>query len=458
MVSRKPMASSLKLFFLAAVAAFVGCSSAQQKSIVQSSALPHTVVRKNLANGMTLVLVEDHTIPIVSYQSWFLVGSVDEVEGKSGLAHLFEHLMFKGTPSYGPRQFFEQLELKGAEVNAFTARDHTAYYVNASPSLLPKIIEMESDRLANLYVTADEFARERQVVFEERHLTVDSNPSGKMNEVLWSLVFKTHPYKTPIIGLPVDLVRLSTENANSFFKQHYSPANLTLVIVGDFSSEEVLSWIEAAYGNIPSGTRNVRAIAPEPEQTSERRLVMSDTIASDQFVHGYPIARAGAPDSFALDLAANILCGGTRARANAWLVEKKQLASAVNCSSYTPTFEGVFTIDVVARPGIPAEKLETELNEHVLKSLIESGVTEEELTTAKRKMELDVYHLIRTPYGLGQTIGLMEIILGNGVDYLQDLAHYRAVTREDIQRVMQKYFHPNRRNSVVLKPLEKSSS
>src|SRR5262249_37098834 len=180
-----------------------------------------TLRQEKLSNGLTVILVEDHTVPIVSYQTWYRVGSVDETPGNTGISHLFEHLMFKGTPKYGPKQFFLQLEAKGAEVNAFTTRDYTVYYENFVPDLLEKVIDMESDRMANLDINEEVLGSERLVVLEERRLRTDNAPEGKMQEALWSLAYKIHPYQWPVIGYPQDLLSITVPRLVSYFKSHY---------------------------------------------------------------------------------------------------------------------------------------------------------------------------------------------------------------------------------------------
>src|SRR6185312_13768503 len=155
----------------------------------------------------------------------------------TGISHLFEHLMFKGTPKYGPKQFFQELEAKGAEVNAFTTRDYTVYYESFTPDLLPKVVDMESDRMANLILTDDVLATERAVVFEERRMRTDNTPEGRMQEALWQLAYRRHPYQWPVIGYPQDLLAITTQQLRQYFRAHYQPANAALVVVGDFNPE-----------------------------------------------------------------------------------------------------------------------------------------------------------------------------------------------------------------------------
>ena len=163
---------------------------------------------EKLSNGLQIIMVEDHTVPVISYQTWYKVGSVDEKPGYTGMAHLFEHLMFKGTPRYPEKQFFLQLEAKGAEVNAYTTRDYTVYYENFVPTLLEKVIDMESDRMANLTLSDEVLNTERMVVFEERRMRTDNTPEGRMQEEIWKLAYRRHPYQWPVIGYPEDLLRI----------------------------------------------------------------------------------------------------------------------------------------------------------------------------------------------------------------------------------------------------------
>lgn len=408
---------------------------------------------KTLGNGLKVILVEDHQIPIVSYQTWFRVGSVDEKPGYTGIAHLFEHLMFKGTEKYGPKSFFNELESKGAEVNAFTARDYTVYYQNFTPNLLSKVIDLESDRLQNLKVTKELLLTEKQVVFEERKLRVDNSPSGKMQEILWALAYRVHPYRTPVIGNPIDLTRIQVKHLNEFFKKYYQPSNAAIVVVGDIDSDEVFRQIEKAYGGIPHIETPERKIVSEPTQDAERRIKIYDRVASYQFLQGYHVTRAANDESYSLDVLANILFAGTSSRGYRRLVEEKNLLLGLSGSAFTPTYPGLFMISGTVKGSGDTILAEKELDELIYE--VQSRlVSREEVEIAVRQLLMDLVDGIRTPYGLGQLLGTVQSILGNPSQYASDVEKYFRVTPESVQAVALKYLRPNNRSTVVMIPHE----
>lgn len=406
-----------------------------------------------LENGLTIAMVEDHSVPVISYQTWFRVGSVDEHPGITGISHLFEHLMFKGTEKYGPKEFFRQLEARGAEVNAFTSRDYTGYYENLTPELLEKVIDMEADRLANLKLDEKALQTERNVVFEERRLRTDNSPSGRMQEALWGLAYRVHPYQWPVIGYPEDLLRISAEDLQAYFKKHYQPSNATVVVVGDFDTERTFGLIRKAYGKIPSGKRPERAFDDEPEQNEERRLRIYDHVASERFVHGYHITSADDEDSYALDVLSNILFEGSSSRAYRRLVEEMNIALGVNGTAYTPAYKGLFSISASMKGKIPATEGEKALWD-VISEVQENGVTEEEISIAVKQLTVELVDSVRTPHGLAHLIGVVKSVLGDIEEFNQSLEKYLGVTRGDVQRVARKYLRPNNRTVVILAPIE----
>ncbi len=409
---------------------------------------------KKLDNGLTIILVEDHTVPLISYQTWFRVGSVDEKPGKTGIAHLFEHLMFKGNRKYGPKEFFQQLEAKGADVNAFTTRDYTAYYETFTPDLLEKVIDMESDRMANLSLNEEVLKSEQQVVLEERRLRTDNSPSGRLQEALWSLSYSRHPYKWPVIGLPQDLLSVQVEDLRSFFSTYYSPSNATIVAVGDLNATRTFKMIEKAYGGIPSKPRPARKIAAEPEQKGERRLRLFDHTASERFVQSYHVTAASNEESYAIDVLASILFDGTSSRAYRRLVEEKDLVLSISGSAYTPTYPGLFMISGTMKGDAATELAERELDQ-LIREIQESGVSQDEVKKAVRQLTVQLVDSVRTAHGKGQLIGTIQMILERPERFGEDLEKYLKVTPDDVRRVATKYLRPNNRNVVTLLPEEK---
>ena len=407
--------------------------------------------QRKLSNGLKLIMVEDHTVPIISYQTWIRAGSVDEKPGKTGIAHFFEHLMFKGTPKYGPQQFFIQLEAKGAEVNAYTTRDYTVYHEDFVPDLLEKVIDMESDRMANLTLDDELLNSERMVIMEERRLRTDNSVDGKMQEALWELAFQRHPYRNPVIGYPQDLMGLKLEDLEAFFKANYQPENAAIVVAGDFKADPTFQLIQKYYEKIPARPRPKRDIPDDIEQTEERRLVMHDRIASERVLQAYHVTSARDDDSYALDVLSNILFEGTGSRAYRKLVDDMDIAMGVSGSDFTPTYPGLFIISASMKNGVPASQAEEALAQ-VIHEVQSKGVTAEEITTAVKQLTVELVDGVRTSHGLAQLIGTVQTIFGNPDRYADDLAKYLKVTAPDVQRVAAKYLIPNNRSVVTVMP------
>src|SRR6059036_1205905 len=209
------------------------------------------VVAATLDNGLRVLLLEDHRSPIVSFQVWYRVGSRNEQRGATGIAHFLEHMMFKGTPSRGPKQFARLVEENGGQDNAFTSQDVTSYFVDIAADKLDLVIELEADRMQNLLLDAKQIASEREVVIEERRTRTEDDPGGFLGEEVSSIAFKAHPYGYPIIGWMEDLRRITPEEIRAFYKTYYNPNNAILVVVGDFKADEALGKIKARLGRVP---------------------------------------------------------------------------------------------------------------------------------------------------------------------------------------------------------------
>jgi zinc protease len=418
--------------------------------------LHFTLSQKRLPNGLRILVVEDHTVPLVEYQSWVNVGSVDETFGLTGMAHLFEHLMFKDSERFGPRAFFNQLESRGANVNAFTTRDYTVYHETMVPSLLDQAIALEADRLANLRIDAETLFTERQVVFEERRLRTESSPDGRMQEAIWQLVYNAHPYKWPVIGYPEDLKRMEVGDLEAFFAKYYQPGNVTIVVVGDVSTSDVFSKIEKAYGAIPGRERPKRAIPPEPEQGSARSLELRDEVATEKVMIAYPSTSALEEDTYALDVLSNILFSGSTSRAYRRIVEEKRIALSIGGVNFTPLYRGLFMANATLASGHRAPEVVDEV-ESLLKDVQAGGVTAEEIETAVRQLTVQTVDSVRTAHGLANLIGTVDAIFGDPMKFSDDLAKYMKVKSEDVLRVARKYLVPSRRNIVTLVPGKKGA-
>ncbi len=409
------------------------------------------LLERRLPNGLKVLIVQDSTVPVVSYQTWVNVGSVDESFGLSGIAHLFEHLMFKDSEKYGPRAFFNQLESRGAVVNAFTTRDYTVFYETMVPPLLPVAISLEADRLANLKIDAETLYTERHVVFEERKLRTENSPDGRMQEAVWSLVFKSHPYRAPVIGYEEDLKRMEVTDLTTFFKANYQPGNVTVVVVGDVKADSVFSMIEKAYGGIPGTPRKPRNIPREAVQSEARRVELQDQIATEKITIAYPSTSAAESDTYALDVLSNILFVGSSSRTHRQLVEENRIASGIGGVNYTPLFPGVFLASATLRAGHSASEFENGF-ESMIKEIQSNGVTEREIRNAVRQLTVQTVDSVRTGQGLANLIGTVDAIFGDPMRFKEDLTKYSRVTNADIIRVAKNYLTPEKKNVVTMVP------
>ncbi len=439
-------------FLVGSLLVLGGCSSLSKSKDWQSLGLQFDLKETRLDNGLRILMVQDKTVPIISYQTWVNVGSVDEDFGLTGLAHLFEHLMFKGSRNFGPKAFFQELEAKGAAVNAYTTRDYTVYHETFSKDLLPRVIELEADRLSSLNLNDLVLFTEKQVVMEERRLRTENSPDGRMQEALWALSYKSHPYRWPVIGYPEDLNRITVEDLEKFFARYYQPGNVTLVVVGDFDTEETLKLIRESYASIPGRKPDRKIIPREPVQTESREQILTDAVATTKVQFGYPVTAASEKDTHALDVMSNILFAGVSSRVYHELVEVKQLAINVSGIAYTPTHPGLFLMSAMLRQGVTPDQFENAWRE-CLERLEKEGVTQEELDRAVRQLTIQTVDSVRTAHGLGTLIGTVAAILGDPELYKDDLIKYQKVTADDVVRVARQYLRKDRQNRVILSPI-----
>ena len=407
-----------------------------------------------LPNGLTVLLTEDHSAPIISYQTWFRVGSKNEEPGLTGIAHLFEHMMFKGAKRYGQGMFETILQANGATNNAFTTNDYTGYYENMPSSKLELVMDIESDRMENLQITAENLKSEREVVKEERRYRVDNNPSGILRENIMSTVFKVHPYRWPVIGYMQDLDNVNVENATKFYRTFYAPNNAVLVIAGDFNTDAAKKMIEKYYGPLKSQTLPDRPRPPEPEQKSPRSQELRKEVQSIQFAITFPAPKAGSDESYALDLVGNIMGSGTSSRLHQRLVYKDQLATSVAAYNYTLQDAGLFQVFVTLKPGANWDRAYKAVYGELWRPA-NMKIKDDELQKAKNQMMKSYVDGLKTIHGKAEALVLNEIMFGDYERLFHDLERYQKVTADDMRKAAAKYLVTNKSNLVVLRPLAK---
>ena len=422
---------------------------------VKPISLKLDVEKYQLENGLTVLLYVDRTVPIVSYQTWFRVGSKDEKPGTTGLAHFLEHLMFKGAKRYTGKQFDRILQANGITNNAFTSHDYTGYYENLPSSSLEIVMDMESDRMENLALREQDFLSEKEVVREERRMSIDDNPTGKIREVTYRTVFRVNPYRWPIIGFMRDLSAITIKDLRAFWEKFYSPNNAILVIAGDINKKQVKKLVKKYYGSISSSLPPKRMYSPEPEQRGQRSVILRRNIKRPYFSVAYKIPGASNEDVYALDLLSNILGSGHSSRLYKRLVYKAQTASQIHVYSYTPKEAGLFGI----YGAIPAGDDYTGKLERTIRGVYSEIwrvrnklVTDEELYKAKNQVMTSYVNSLTTVSGKANILALNEALFGSYEIFLKDLERYNAVTVEDVKRVAMEYLAPSKRSVVRLFP------
>ena len=409
------------------------------------------VVAATLDNGLRVLLLEDHRSPIVSFQVWYRVGSRNEQRGHTGLAHFLEHMMFKGTPTTGPRSFARIVEQNGGQDNAFTTQDVTSYYVNIAADRVELVVDLEADRMQNLLLDPKEIESERQVVIEERRTRTEDDPNGFLSEEVEALAFRAHPYGQPVIGWMEDISRITPEAMRAFYTTYYVPNNALVVAVGDFKAPALLEKIKDRFGRVPRGATPPPVTAVEPPQNGERRLTVRKEAQLPIVYLAYPVPNQQSTDAAALEVLSTILASGRASRLYRSLIYDRQVAlDAGGDYSWFSFDPNLFWFWATAMPGQTPETLEKELLGEMAK-LEKEPVTDNELQRARNQIEAAFVFQADSVHRRASLLARFELIGGYALSdgYLQRM---RAVTAADVQRVARAYFLPQHKNAGVLLP------
>lgn len=410
-----------------------------------------------LANGMRIIVQEDRRAPVVVSQIWYRAGSMDEFNGTTGVAHVLEHMMFKGTETVPPGQFSRIIAAAGGRENAFTGRDYTAYFQQLEKSRLELAFQLEADRMANLRLSADEFAKEINVVKEERRWRTDDKPQGLVYEQFMAAAYQAHPYGRPIIGWMNDLEHMTVEDTRDWYERWYAPNNATLVVVGDVQAQEVLVLAEKHFGALAARELPARKPQAEPPQRGERRVTVQAPAKLPYLLMGFHVpALPGAKNQwepYALALLAGVLDGNASARLNQNLVRRHRTALEVG-AGYDPLQRGgtaMFLLEGTPSEGVTAGDLEHALLWEI-EQIKQDGITEEELRRVKAQLvAYDVYQRDSMFYQAMQ-IGKLETV-GLSWRLLQDyLTRLQAIRAEQVQEVARKYLTAENMTVAVLDP------
>jgi zinc protease len=397
---------------------------------------------------LRILMVERHEAPVVSVQVWYHVGSKDESPGKTGFAHLFEHLMFQGTKNLGPEQFSNYIVRVGGVDNAYTTEDYTVYWETIPASQLPVALWLEADRMRNLEITERSFNTEREVVKEERRLRFDNQPYGTVVEQVYAHAFTVHPYRHSTIGSMQDLDRARLADIRAFYDTYYVPNNAWLIIAGDFDPRDAEQQVRRFFEPLAAGPgRSGHDIPREPPQEAKRVLKVAQDVALPAFVAAYHMPADGTPDAYPLRLAAKILSGGESSRIYRRLVYEKQLAFEAHSTGNFTEDPNLFFVFAVMNPGHTPQQGETEIQAE-LDRLRSAPIPAGELAKAKNQILGDFVLSRQTVQSLGEELGYAAVVLKDPELLNTELERFLMVTPEDIQRVARKYFVPE--NVTVL--------
>src|SRR5688500_2824925 len=433
----------------AALGLAVASVSGMQDTIVRPPRFDYTMT--TLTNGLQVVFLEDHSTPVAHVAVWYHVGSKDEKPGRTGFAHLFEHLMFKGSKNVLPDQHPSWITSIGGEANAETDEDSTIYWQTVPAHHLPLAIWLEADRMASLEVSADKFRTEREVVKEERRMRYENQPFGRLPEIIFDHAFTTHPYKHQTIGSLADLEAASIDDVRAFHSTYYVPNNATVVLVGDFETAVARQLVEKYLGRVPRGKPVPRDIPAEPAHTKEVRVTVTEPWPLPAVVVSYHITRDGHPDAYPLHILGKILSDGDSSRLYQSLVYEKQIALAAFGEAKLIEHPNLFFTVAIVQPGHTPDEVLRELQVQ-LERVRNEGVTAAELNRAKRQFARD--------YILGrETVRQKALHLGHAAVIHNDIKTadgefdlFQDVTLEDVRRVARTYFTPESRMLLTILP------
>ncbi|MDH5633416.1 MAG: insulinase family protein [Gammaproteobacteria bacterium] len=410
---------------------------------------------RTLDNGLKIIVQENHRAPVVVSQVWYKVGAIDEPEGLTGISHVLEHLMFKGTKTLKPGEFSRIIAAEGGRENAFTGNDYTAYFQTLEKSRLPVSFRLEADRMQNLVFDESEFQKEAAVVREERRLRTEDNPEALTYEQFNATAYTVHPYRHPIVGWMKDLEAHTLDDMKQWYSNWYAPNNATLVVAGDVRPAEVFSLAEQYFGKLPVRKTARRNIPAEPAQTSARHSTVKAPAKVPYYITGYHVPVLGHgkdEDVYALSVLAGVLDGGNSARLTRELVRGSQVAASAGAGfNGMARGPGMFMLDGTPASGKTVAELESALMQQV-ERLKQEMVSEDELKRIKAQvLASDIFGRDSVFYQ-AMRIGMMETI---GLDYrtMDDyLDNIKKVTPEKMREVAQKYLVVSNQTTTVLEP------
>ena len=404
-----------------------------------------------LDNGLTILMLENPTAPVITYFTFYKVGTRNERRDNSGVSHFFEHMMFNGAAKYGPKMFDQALESKGGQNNAYTSENITAYYEDFPKEALELVLDLESDRMASLALLEDNVKAEAGVVSEERLVSVDNNNERIMYEELFATAFMAHAYEAPVLGWMESIKNFNRADCVEYFKTYYAPNNAVVAIVGDINVEETLAKMKQYLGGLPSGPPPPKVPRYEPEQRGAKRVFLEREAEHEHLMRGYHIGDKDSPDLYTLEIIQFILTSGESSRLHQTLVNDLQLA-LYQYGGFDWGFDpSLFYYYVAVAPGISYAKAEAAFDS-VLTGLTTDGPTEGELQKAKNSLTANFYKNYKTNNGTAQQLANYKTFYGDWKAMYNYVPGVSAVTAEQVKEVMAKYFKPKNSTTVTLVP------
>jgi zinc protease len=431
----------------------IGLFLASSLLMAEDNPLGWKISKTQLDNGLKIIVLEDHSTPSVAFQIWYHVGSKNEHPGITGISHMIEHMMFKGTKDVGPEEHARIIQSKGGVSNAFTHFDMTAYHEVLGAQDLETAAKLEADRMANLLIDSAALASERDVVAEERRTSYDNSPFGPVFEQLLNTVYTAHPYHWLVIGYMSDIQHFTHQKLREYWNTYYKPNNATAVIVGDVKTKDAIDIVKKYYADIKPGPPNpYRPITVEPPQRGERRAEIHKIAQLPGVFAGYKVVEAGNPDVYPLRVLGKILFEGESSRAYKRLVDDEQLCLFAGGDMFEFEDPGLFyVIAVMKGPEKSTADAEKILYEEIDKLKTEP-VPQEELQKALNQIEAEKWYQLESNEEKGYAIGWFETVRGDYNYLFDEMDNYLSVTAEDIMRVANEYFDANNRNVVTLVP------
>ena len=410
-----------------------------------------------LSNGLKLIVREDHRAPTVAHMVWYRAGSMDEINGRTGVAHVLEHMMFKGTEKVKSGEFSRLVAAVGGRENAFTSRDYTAYFQQVEKSKLDEVIKLEADRMSNLNFDDAEFLKEIQVVMEERRLRTEDNPSSLLNESLMATAYMSSPYRHPVVGWMNDLQNMKASDARDWYRAWYKPNNATVVITGDVDAKKVLAIVEKYYGAVAAQELPARKPQVEPTQKGMKQVQVKAAADSAQLAMAWKVPRLEPgklddPEPYALELLTAVLDGYDNARLNRVLVKQEKVVNDVGVG-YDMVSRGpeLFLISATMAKGKTVSQAEASIRK-ALDELKQKGILESELKRIKVRILSDQIYKRDSIFGQAMEIGSTEMagFSWKDIDYM--LERMQTITPEQVQAVAKKYLIDEGLTIAVLDP------